>query len=214
MGSHLFKNRKAKKYIFIRAITLLCAVGFIACYALGAGHIPDIWTAIGWFIGLSAFGWGAYTDFRVKLVPNTCLMIMLLSPLVAWAGTFVDGNIRGIVIRLSNTLAEMSLAAGALWIFSEVMSSLLGREALGPADIFPCAMVAGLTLNGLNGILVFLLTPYIVLPLLMARRLITRLRGDMRVKSGLKNTLPLFPALYLSTFIMFPVSEWVKGFLW
>ena len=212
MGIRILKNRKKEKYILIRTITLLCAAGFILCYTFGTKNIPDIWTAIGWFIGLSAFGWGAYTDFRVKLVPNTCLILMLLCPLVTLIGTFINGNLLGTIVRLSSTLAEMSLAAGALWTFSELMSWILGREALGPADIFPCAMVAGLTINGLNGILVFLITPYIVLPLLVARRLLNKLWRDMR--SNRQNTLPLFPALYIGTFIMFPVSEWIKGILW
>lgn len=156
--------------------------------------------AIGWFIGLFGLVWCSFTDMRVKLAPDRYLNLLIFAPIVTSILYLISSQnlFSGMVQGLFH-LQGMALSAGGIWALRILFSALFRKEALGEADIYPCALVGGLTGSGFAGILTFFVTPFIMFPIICWCCFRHR-----------KSTLPLLPALLISTFIVIPLSQWIQ----
>jgi len=184
--------------IVVNTIGVSVAFGFAgALFGYGVASWQE---AVGWLIGMFGFVWCTYTDIKVKLAPDRYLNLLLIAPLItatlylATSENLLSGCVRGLF-----HLEATAMAAGAIWIFRMVFSAIFQKEALGEADIFPCAMVGGLTGSGFAGILLFFLTPFIMLPIIC-----------WYCCRGKSPTLPLLPALFIATLIIIPLNAWIQ----
>ena len=203
---NLHRRNKWRKYAIVHSISISMAILFVVINWWGFGYITRYTEAIGWMLGLSVFGWGAYIDARIKMVPNKVLVTMLIAGLLP---SITLESIQEVIALEIQTLTAMAITAGSIWLFGTIMSLILQKEALGEADIFPCAMVAGLTGSGIAGKILFLLTPYIILPLILFLKLKGRHTKKVKATGWRNRTLPLFPALYIAVYLIYPVISWI-----
>ena len=200
------KRKRQMKYAIIRSLSIAMSIIFVIVNWGVYGYITRYSEAIGWIIGLSAFGWASYIDARIKMVPNRLLGIMLFAGFIP---IITISSFHECIMLMVQNITAMAIAAGSIWLFGTIMSFILQKEALGAADIFPCVMVAGLTGSGAAGNILFLLTPYVMLFLIILSKLCSADRKRIKA-AGIRNrTLPLFPALYIAVYMLYPITSWI-----
>lgn len=159
----------------------------------------DLLKSVMWGIGIFSLTWCAYVDTRVQLAPDKFLVPLCLVPIVF---SLLQAYNVGIETA-AEVLIGMSLSAGTIWVFRIVASWVFQKEALGEADIFPCAFVGGMA-GPIQGIMTFLLTPFVMLPIILFILIRTR---------RMPTRLPLLPALLITTLISNPIFLCLQNYL-